>query len=74
MAVLRIKEFRKQNKLSRIELSIILGVAQNTVAQWETGVRSPSIAKLCELSELFGCTLDELVDKAETLRQTKERN
>lgn len=49
------------NDISQIQLATYLGVNQNTVSQWETGAREPSLSKLIAMSELFGCTLDELV-------------
>ena len=33
------KKWRKKHKISQQRLADILGVAQNTVARWETGAR-----------------------------------
>jgi len=63
---LLIKAFRKKNNLTQAELGVILGVSTNCITQWETGVRCPSISKLCEIAQLFGCSLDDLVGNSDT--------
>ena len=59
--MLHIMFYRKKNKLTQRELADKLFVNQNTVSQWETGRSEPSIDILIKLSDLFGCTIDELV-------------
>ena len=56
-----ISEMRKQNNYSQLTLSVELGVSQQTVSHWETGVREPPLKYLIMMSNLFGCTIDELV-------------
>ena len=56
-----IKEFRERLGLSQFDLSKCLNVTQSAVSQYETGVREPPLDKLITMSELFGCTIDELV-------------
>jgi transcriptional regulator with XRE-family HTH domain len=56
-----IAEIRKRNNYSQSALAKELSVSQQTVSHWENGVRSPSIDKLIIMSDLFGCTIDELV-------------
>jgi transcriptional regulator with XRE-family HTH domain len=31
-----------------------MGIAENTLARWETGVTEPSITQLCRLADLYG--------------------
>ena len=59
--MLHIMFYRKKNKLTQRELADKLFVNQNTVSQWETGRSEPPIDILIKLSDLFGCTIDELV-------------
>ena len=61
VVVLNIKEKRKSKGLTQGELADILSVNQCTVSQWELGKISPPIDKLISMSDLFGCTIDELV-------------
>jgi transcriptional regulator with XRE-family HTH domain len=59
--MIQIKKQREKNRLSQVQLAQKLGVNQNTVSQWETGRSSPPVDKLIIMSDLFGCTIDELV-------------
>ena len=38
----RIKQLRKENRLTQVELADKLGVSVSTVAMWETGKRTPN--------------------------------
>jgi len=58
---LRLRERRESLKISQIELAEKVGVTQNTISQWETGSRRPNIDMLVKLTEVFGCTADELL-------------
>ena len=56
-----IRECRKKKKMSQQNVALALGVTQSMVAKWENGVNYPSVELLIKLSDLFGCTIDELV-------------
>ena len=58
---MRLRERRESLKISQIELAEKIGVTQNTISQWETGSRRPNIDMLVKLTEVFGCTADELL-------------
>lgn len=58
---MNIKNFRLKNKLTQFDLSLLLGVSQSAVAKWETGKTVPAMKHLKKLSEIFNCTIDELV-------------
>lgn len=64
-----LKEYRKRNNYSQSALAVELGVSQQAISHWENGEREPPIEMLIKLSDLFGCTIDELVRGA-----TDERN
>ncbi|MBQ6756231.1 MAG: helix-turn-helix transcriptional regulator [Oscillospiraceae bacterium] len=58
----RIKELRLKNNLSVAEVALELGLsAPQTVYKWERGVSLPSIDNIFLLAELFGVTVNELV-------------
>lgn len=74
---MRLKYYREAKKMSQKELSLQLGVNQNTISQWETGVRTPRTDKLPLLSQVLGCTTDELLKGEEKQGEeqcTKEEN
>lgn len=57
-----LRELRKVNKLNQSELAKKVGVSQNTISQWENGVREPeTIALFLKLSEILNVSLDDLV-------------
>ena len=56
-----LKEIRKRNGYTQCSLAKELGVSQQAVSNWENGSTEPSVEMLCKLSEIFGCTIDELI-------------
>lgn len=56
-----LKDLRKKKKMSQSELANKLNVTQSMVAKWENGKNMPSVEILIKLSEIFECTIDELV-------------
>ena len=52
---------RISNGYTQEELAKELKVDRSTVAKWENGKALPRTEMLIKLSELFHCTIDELV-------------
>lgn len=48
--------------LQQKDIAEKLGIAKSTVSMWETGDRKPNVIMLKKLSELLGCTTDELLE------------
>ena len=59
--MLKLKELRERNNLTQTEIALKLGVKPNTITQYESGARNPSIENLKAMSKIFGCTVDELL-------------
>lgn len=57
----KIKQYRKNAGLTQKELAGVINSCQNTISQYESGKRTPTVKKLLELSTLFGCSVDELM-------------
>ena len=57
----RLKIKREEAQLTQEEVASRIGVEQNTVSQWEKGVRIPRASNLIALAKLFNCTVDELL-------------
>lgn len=57
----RIKDLRIENNLSQTQFSLKIGVANNTVSQYETGKSYPSIEVLIKIAKLFDTTTDYLL-------------
>ena len=55
-------QLRKRQNLSQEELAEKLGVSRQTLSKWEVGESVPDIEKCRVLAEVFGVSLDELVN------------
>lgn len=57
----KLKDLRKQEKLSQESLADKLGVSRQAVTKWEMEAGIPDIENLISISKLFGVSLDELM-------------
>ncbi|MDE7163269.1 MAG: helix-turn-helix domain-containing protein [Clostridia bacterium] len=57
----RIKELRTEGELSQKDLAERVGVAQNTIAQYEKGTAKPSLDVLVKLAVTFNTTTDDVL-------------
>ncbi len=62
MIPLKIQKYRKSLGMTQDELSAALGVSPQAVSNWERGTCYPDITILPGLANLFGITIDELMD------------
>lgn len=76
-----LRTLRKNKGLSMKELGEIIGVAESTVSQYETGKREPDFETLLKLGEYFNVTVDYLLrgdspskTKTPTLTKKDERD
>jgi len=56
-----IKKHRESSNMTQTQLALKLGVTRTTVTMWEMGINYPTVENLIKLSEIFNCTIDELV-------------
>lgn len=52
-----IKDSRLKRKLSQNELAKLVGVSRVSVAQWEAGKQTPSVASLEKIAQALNATL-----------------
>lgn len=57
---MRIKELREAAGLSQADIVRAMGVDQAAVFRWEAGLALPRAARLPQLADLLGCTIDAL--------------
>ena len=55
--------------MTQTQLAEAVNVSRSAVASWENGAAYPRVEILIKLSEIFGCTLDELVKGEEQNEQ-----
>lgn len=59
----KLKELRKQFGMTQAELGSKVGVAKSTLSLYETGAHEPDIDTLMKLADIFGVSLDVLLDR-----------
>lgn len=57
----RLKELRKERKLSQAALALETGLTQSAVASWEVLTNVPSAEAVIVLAKFFGVTTDYLL-------------
>lgn len=60
---MRLKELRKEKKLSQEQIAKILSVTQRTYGGYELETSEPSIQTLCNLADYYNVSLDYLVGR-----------
>ena len=59
----RLKDLRKENNISQLELAKLLNMTKMAISHWESGHSEPSISQLIEISNYFDVTVDYLIGK-----------
>lgn len=60
---IRLKELRKENKVTQKELANYLNLTSNSICEWENSRSEPSISSLSKISSFFKCSIDYLVGR-----------
>lgn len=63
---------RAVNNMTQEQLAMLLGVSRQSVTKWESEKSYPEMDKLLKMCQIFGCTLDDLVqgDVSTTITET----
>lgn len=61
-----IKDLRRKKGITQSDLASLCGVHQTAVSQWEKGRTLPDKAALIRLSDIFGVSIDTLMNKNTT--------
>ncbi len=61
----KIKELRKEKKLSQEELALAVGTTRQTITSIETGKYVASLPLAYKISHYFGLTIEEVFDFSE---------
>lgn len=57
----RIRELRIEKKITQLQLSIALGVTQETISAYEHDRHLPSLAALIKMSQIFDASMDYIM-------------
>lgn len=69
----RLREIREKNKMTQEDVANALLVSRQSVSKWENGRSNPDLENLVALSNLYGVSIDELVN-SETKNQDPGHN
>ena len=58
----RIKELRKERKISQEQLALAVGTTRQTITSIEVGKYTASLALAYKISRYFGLTIEEVFD------------
>ena len=67
----KLKELRKEKKVTLMQMAQDLNVANNTISQWENGRRTPDAIMLSKLADYFDVTIDYLLDRSPIKKNTE---
>lgn len=68
-----IASLRKENGMTQLELAEKMGITDKAVSKWERDLSCPDVNSLPKLAEIFGVTVDELMQvKTESKEEKKE--
>ncbi len=75
--MIRLKELRTEAGYSQVEVASKLGITQQAYANYERGARQADYESLKKLSEIFGVSVDYILDKesdsAEEIKEAQKR-
>ena len=64
---------RKERRMTQLELAEKMGVTDKAVSKWERDLSYPDVNSLPRLAEIFGMSVDELMQiKTESVQNEKE--
>lgn len=66
---IKLKELRKQNKITQNDLALILNVKGATVNRYEKGVNEPAFDTLVSIANYFNVTTDYLLGVESTVKE-----
>ena len=68
----RLFEYRKANGFSQEELAEKIGVSRQAISKWERSESSPDTDNLIALANLYGITIDELLNGTDAPKKIAE--
>ncbi|MBQ1575645.1 MAG: helix-turn-helix transcriptional regulator [Oscillospiraceae bacterium] len=61
----RLKELREKRGISQLKLAMDLGLTQNSVSRYESGMREADYKTLVALADYFNVSIDYLLDRTD---------
>ncbi len=57
-----IKKYREVTKITQQQLADRIGVSRQTIVRFENGTHEPRLTELRKMAEIFGCSMNDLVN------------
>lgn len=70
----RIQKYRKMKGLSQEELGKLLHISRQTISKWESNQSSPDIQSCKAMADVFGISLEELLDESKKIKTDQSTN
>ena len=70
----RIQKYRKMKGLSQEELGKLLHISRQTISKWESNLSSPDIQSCKAMADVFGISLEELLDESKKIKTDQSNN
>lgn len=70
----RIQKYRKMKGLSQEELGKLLHISRQTISKWESNLSSPDIQSCKAMADVFGISLEELLDESKKIKTDQSTN
>ena len=68
---LRLRELRREKRITQWKLAMDLDMSQNTISRYETGAHEPGINELILLADYFQVSIDYLVKRTDNPKMYK---
>ena len=59
----KLSNYMKENGITNVALARKLGVSEGAIRHILIGIKQPSLYMTCEIAQMMGCTVDELIAK-----------
>lgn len=70
----RIQKYRKMKGLSQEELGKLLHISRQIISKWESNQSSPDIQSWKAMADVFGISLEELLDESKKIKTDQSTN
>lgn len=68
---MRLKELRKNKKISQLKLALDLGLNQNSISRYENNEREADYKTLVAFADYFNVSLDYLLERTDNPKMNK---
>ncbi len=68
---MRLKDLRKNRKISQLKLAMDLNMNQNSISRYENGEREADYATLIKFADYFDVSIDYLLERTDNPKTNK---